>query len=50
MRSLRHLLGYGGSVVEKLAIKAFIVKVRIPAGEAVGKSLAELAKSVRDAN
>lgn len=49
MESLRGLLGYGGSVVEKMAIKTFLEKIHVPPGEVVGKSLVDLAKFVRGA-
>lgn len=50
MESLHSLLGYGGSVVEKLAMKNFLERIHLPPGETTGKSLVDLAKLVRGAS
>jgi hypothetical protein len=40
--ALRHILGYGSKVIEKIVIRTLVEKCNIPEADAKGKSLAEI--------
>ena len=50
IKGLRDLLGYGGSVVEKLAIREFAEKFQLPSNQVEGRSLGDLANLVRQSS
>ncbi len=50
MKGLRDLLGYGGGVVEKLAIKSFAEKFQLTSSQVSGRSLNDLANLVRQSS
>ncbi len=50
MKGLRDLLGYGGGVVEKLAIKSFAEKFQLTSSQVGGRSLGDLANLVRQSS
>lgn len=50
MKGLRDLLGYGGGVVEKLAIKTFAEKFQLTSNQIAGRSLGNLANLVRQSS
>ncbi len=40
--ALRHLLGYGSKVIEKIVIRSLVEKCQIPRADVEGKSLADI--------
>lgn len=50
MKGLRDLLGYGGGVVEKLAIRNFAEKCQLTSSQVEGRSLGDLANLVRQSS
>ena len=50
LKGLRDLLGYGGGVVEKLAIKTFAEKFQLTSSQVAGRGLGDLANLVRQSS